>query len=141
MLENIVPEGVRRENGVDLNDSLLSPLFVLATISVTGLFTFGAGSFPIDWTMADAIWSAEGVEVTWAFVLTMAIMFVAWGTNGRTTLDDLTDLETVMVLLMVVLTIMIALVPPVQTAVTGAWYIGVFVVMLNSGGFYVLSYK
>ncbi|SNZ06471.1 hypothetical protein SAMN06269185_1182 [Natronoarchaeum philippinense] len=139
--ENMVPSGVRRENGIDLTDSVLSPIFVMATIAMTKLFTLQTGTFPYQWSFSDALYAAHGTEITWSFVVTMAVIFIAWITNGQTTREDLTDIETVIVLLMVILNILIALVPAVSVAVGAAWYIGVFMVMLNGAGFWIIAYK
>jgi len=139
--ENMIPAGVRRENGIDLTDSLLSPLFVMATIAMTKLFVLESGTFPYAWSFNDALYAAHGTEITWAFVVTMAVIFIAWITNGQTTREDLTDMEFVIVLLMVILNILSALVPAVSVAIAAAWYLGVFMVMLNGAGFWIIAYK
>ncbi|SNZ12091.1 hypothetical protein SAMN06269185_1491 [Natronoarchaeum philippinense] len=139
--ENMIPAGVRREDGIDLTDSILAPIFVMATIALTGLFNLTTGTFPYQWSFNDALYAAHGTEITWAFVVTMAVIFIAWITNGQTTRDDLTDMEFVIVLLMVILNILSALVPAVAVAVGAAWYVGVFMVMLNGAGFWIIAYK
>ena len=40
LIQGAVPSAVRRENEIDLIDSVLTPLFVLATISVVAVGTF-----------------------------------------------------------------------------------------------------
>ncbi|WP_049927070.1 hypothetical protein [Halopiger goleimassiliensis] len=132
---------LNREDGIDVIDSVLAPLFVLATISMTGLFVLETGTFPFDWGFNDVIYSAYGSEITWAFTITMVTIFVAWISNGITEWDDLNDLESVTVLLMVILNLLIALVPAVNETVTQFWWVGSFMVILNAAGFWVLAYK
>ncbi|WP_228442320.1 hypothetical protein [Natrarchaeobaculum sulfurireducens] len=132
---------LRREDGIDLVDSFLAPLFLLATISMTGLFILETGTFPFDWHMNAVIYEAHGSEITWAFVITMVTILTAWLTNGVTSWDDLNDLESMVVLLMVILNILIALVPAVSETVQTFWWVGMFMMMLNAAGFWVLAYK
>ncbi|MEY7848569.1 hypothetical protein AB7C87_05115 [Natrarchaeobius sp. A-rgal3] len=136
-----VPNGLRREDGVDLTDSFLAPVFVAATIAMSQLFVFETGTLPWDWSFNDVLWAAHGTEITWAFVVSMVVIFTAWVTNGQTTREDLTDLEFVIVLLMVILNILSALVPAVQETMISMWYVGVFMVLLNGAGFWIIAYK
>lgn len=84
--QSMVPDTVRREDGIDLTDSILAPLFVLASISVgaVGTLQFSA---PFNFSLADAIWASNGTEVTYAFILSMSILVVAWLTNESTPED------------------------------------------------------
>jgi len=138
--QNMVPAGVRRENGIDLTDSILAPLYVLSTVVLAGLYSLEPGSVPWGWTFDSVLYAAHGTEISVAFVTSMGIIFIAWITNGQTTVEDLTDIETVVVLLMVILNILSALVPAVAVAVS-VWYVGVFMVMLNGAGFWIIAYK
>ncbi|WP_126662007.1 hypothetical protein [Haloterrigena salifodinae] len=137
--QNMVPDTVRRENGIDLTDSILAPLFVLASISVgaVGTLQFNA---PLNFSLADAIWASNGTEVTYAFILSMGILLVGWLTNESTP-EDWTDVETVVVLLAVILNVLSSLVPAVAVALESMWYIGWFTVILNAAAFYVIAYK
>ncbi|EMA27361.1 hypothetical protein [Halobiforma nitratireducens] len=132
---------LNRENGIDAIDSVLAPLFVLATISMTELFVLETGTFPFDWAFTDAIYAAHGSEITWAFVITMMTILVAWLSNGITSWDDLNDLESMVVVMMVAFNILISLVPAVNETVTQFWWVGVFMVIVNAAGFWVLAYK
>ncbi|RQG97233.1 hypothetical protein [Natrarchaeobius chitinivorans] len=136
-----VPNGLRRDDGIDLTDSLLAPLFVIATISMTGLFVLETGTLPWNWSLDGVLWSAHGTEITWAFIVTMVVIVTAWLTNGQVTRKELTDMEFVIVLLMFILNILIALVPAVSETIAELWYFGVFMVMLNGAGFWILAYK
>ena len=137
--QNMVPDTVRRENGIDLTDSILAPLFVLASISVgaVGTLQFSA---PLNFSLADAIWASNGTEVTYAFILSMGILLVGWLTNESTP-EDWTDVETVVVLLAVILNVLSSLVPAVAVALESMWYVGWFTVVLNAAAFYVIAYK
>ena len=135
----MVPDTVRREDGIDLTDSILAPLFVLASISVAAVGTLQF-SAPFNISMADAIYSSHGTDVTYGFVISMAVLLTAWLTNESTP-EDWTDVETVVVLLAVILNILSALVPAVSVALESMWYVGWFTVVLNAGAFYVIAYK
>jgi len=61
---NAVPSAVRREDGIDLIDSVLAPLFVLATISVFSLATIPFGTFslaaPFNTGFDGVLYSSQG---------------------------------------------------------------------------------
>ena len=135
----MVPDTVRREDGIDLTDSILAPLFVLASISVGAVGTLELFA-PFNMSLDAALYAAHGTEVTYAFILSMGILVVAWLTNESTP-EDWTDVETVVVLLAVILNIMSSLVPAVSVALESMWYVGWFTVILNAGAFYVIAYK
>ncbi|EMA56892.1 hypothetical protein C470_15272 [Halorubrum distributum JCM 13561] len=135
----MVPDTVRREDGIDLTDSILAPLFVLASISVGAVGTLELFA-PFNMSLAAPIYAAHGTEVTYAFILSMGILVVAWLTNESTP-EDWTDVETVVVLLAVILNILSSLVPAVSVALESMWYIGWFTVILNAAAFYVIAYK
>ncbi|WP_049908797.1 hypothetical protein [Halorubrum distributum] len=137
--QNMVPDTVRREDGIDLTDSILAPLFVLASISVGAVGTLELFA-PFNMSLAAPIYAAHGTEVTYAFILSMGILVVAWLTNESTP-EDWTDVETVVVLLAVILNILSSLVPAVSVALESMWYIGWFTVILNAAAFYVIAYK
>ena len=117
----------------------------LITIGLVGIAAIGAVgtlqfSAPLNMSLTDPIYAAHGTEVTYAFVMSMGILLIAWLTNESTP-EDWTDVETVVVLLAVVLNILIALVPAVAVALESMWYIGWFTVILNAAAFYVIAYK
>ncbi|WP_436347694.1 hypothetical protein [Natronorubrum sp. FCH18a] len=137
--QNMVPDTVRREDGIDLTDSLLAPLFVLASISVgaVGTLEFFA---PFNMSLAEPLYSAHGTEITYAFIMSMGILVIAWLTNESTP-EDWTDVETVVVLLAVILNILSSLVPAISVTLESMWYVGWFTVILNAAAFYVIAYK
>lgn len=137
--QNMVPDTVRREDGIDLTDSVLAPLFVIASFSLGAVGTFEFFD-PLNIALTDAIYSAHGTDVTYAFVMSMGILLAAWLTNESTP-EDWTDVETVVVLLAVILNILIALVPAVSHSLESMWYVGWFTVIINAGAFYVIAYK
>ncbi|WP_121743769.1 hypothetical protein [Natronorubrum halophilum] len=137
--QKYVPDSIRQEDGIDLTDSILAPLFVLASISVgaVGTLQFSA---PLNMSLADSLYSAHGTEVTYGFILSMGILLIGWLTNEGTP-EDWTDVETVVVLLAIIMNILAALVPAVAVTMASMWYVGWFTVFLNAAAFYVIAYK
>ena len=137
--QQYVPSGLRREDGIDLTDSVLAPLFVLASFSVgaVGTLQFSA---PLNLALSDALYAAHGTEITFAFVVSMSVLVVGWLTNENTP-EDYTDIETIVMLLAVLLNVLTALVPAVSVAVASMWYVGWFSVFLNGAAFYLIAYK
>ncbi|ELY42563.1 hypothetical protein [Natronorubrum sulfidifaciens] len=137
--QKYVPDSVRQEDGIDLTDSILAPLFVLASFSIgaVGTLQFSA---PLDVSLTDSLYSAHGTDITYAFVLSISILLVGWLTNESTP-EDWTDVETVVVLLAVLLNVLGALVPAMQVTLESMWYVGWFSVFLNGAAFYVIAYK
>ena len=138
--QGAVPSAIRREDGIDLIDSVLAPLFVLASISVGAVGTFSLNA-PFNTGFTAVLYSSHGTEITIGFVISMVTVITAWITNGQTTIEDYTDMETVTLLLMFILNILSALVPAVAVAVESTWPLGWFMVFLNGAGFYLLAYK
>ncbi|USZ71992.1 hypothetical protein [Natronosalvus halobius] len=138
--QNMVPGAVRREDGIDLIDSVLAPLFVLASVSMVGVVSIALNA-PFNIGMDAALYAAHGTEITYAFIISMLTLVTAWITNGQTTLEDYTDIETVTLLLAFILNILSALVPAVSYAVDSMWYLGWFIVLLNAAAFYLIAYK
>ncbi|ELY52476.1 hypothetical protein [Natronolimnohabitans innermongolicus] len=137
--QQYVPDSIRQEDGIDLTDSILAPLFVLASFSIGAVGTLEF-SEPLNFALTDPIYSAHGTEFTWAFMLSIGILTVAWLTNESTP-EDWTDVETVVVLLAVILNVLGALVPAVTVTLESMWYVGWFTVFLNGAAFYVIAYK
>ncbi|WP_276255599.1 hypothetical protein [Halomontanus rarus] len=136
----MVPSAVKREDGIDLTDSVLAPAYLACTFAMTKVMGISMLQ-PWNYDLNYALWAAEGVDITIAFVLAMSIAFVAWITNGQVTLEDLTDIETIVVLMMFILNILVVLVPPVSSAVAAYWMLGYAIVFLNAAGFYLIAYK
>ena len=137
--QKYVPDSVRQEDGIDLTDSILAPLFVLASFSIgaVGTLQFSA---PLDVSLTDSLYSAHGTDITYAFILSISILLIGWLTNESTP-EDWTDVETVVVLLAVLLNVLGALVPAMQVTLESMWYVGWFTVFLNGAAFYVIAYK
>nr|WP_205254040.1 MULTISPECIES: hypothetical protein [Halostella] len=126
--QKYVPAGIRREDGIDLTDSVLAPIFVLASFSIgaVGSLKF---SEPLNLSLADALYSAHGTEITFVFIVSMGVLVLGWLTNENTP-EDYTDAETVVMLLAVILNVLAALVPAVSVALDSMWYVGWFTVFL-----------
>ena len=137
--QKYVPDSVRQEDGIDLTDSILAPLFVLASFSIgaVGTLQFSA---PLDVSLTDSLYSAHGTDITYAFILSISILLIGWLTNESTP-EEWTDVETVVVLLAVLLNVLGALVPAMQVTLESMWYVGWFTVFLNGAAFYVIAYK
>ena len=137
--QQYVPSGFRREDGIDLTDSVLAPLFVLASFSIgaVGSLQF---SEPLNMALSDALYSAHGTEITYAFIVSMGVLVLGWLTNENTP-EDYTDVETIVMLLAVILNVLAALVPAVSVALDSMWYVGWFTVFLNGAAFYLIAYK
>jgi len=137
--QQYVPSGLRREDGIDLTDSILAPLFVLASFSIGAVGTLEF-SDPLNFALTDALYAAHGTEITYAFIVSMGVLLVGWLTNENTP-EDYTDIETIVMLLAVLLNVLGALVPAVSVTLESMWYLGWFSVFLNGAAFYLIAYK
>ncbi|AHG00326.1 hypothetical protein HALLA_17495 [Halostagnicola larsenii XH-48] len=138
-LSGVMPTNIRSKHGIDLIDSLMAPIFVAATLVLSGLGTVSIDE-PFSWAMSDAIYAAQGTEFTWAFVISLIVLVSAWATNENQ-LDDFTDEETAVVAAMAAILVLSALVPAISSAIESYWWLGAFIVMLNGAGFYLLAYR
>ncbi|ELY42887.1 hypothetical protein [Natronorubrum tibetense] len=102
--QKYVPDSIRQADGLDLTDSILAPLFVLASFSIGAVGTLEF-SEPLNVSLTDALYAAHGTEITYAFILSIGILLIGWLTNESTP-EDWTDVETVVVLLAVILNIL-----------------------------------
>ncbi|ELY48082.1 hypothetical protein C495_01370 [Natronorubrum sulfidifaciens JCM 14089] len=86
-----------------MTDSILAPLFVLASFSIgaVGTLQFSA---PLE-VVVGSLYSAHGTDSTDAFILSISILLIGWLTNESTP-EDWTDVETVVVLLAVLLNVL-----------------------------------
>ncbi|ELY90883.1 MULTISPECIES: hypothetical protein [Natrialba] len=137
--QKYVPDTIRREDGIDLTDSILAPIFVLASFSIGAVGTLQF-SEPLNLSLSDALYAAHGTEVTYAFIISMGVLVIGWLTNENTP-EDYTEVETVVMLLAVILNVLGALVPAVAIALESMWYVGWFTVFLNGAAFYLIAYK
>ncbi len=135
-----VPGAVRREDGIDLIDSVLAPVFVLATFSVAAVGTLDFGA-PFHAGLDDALYFAHGSEFTYSFITSVIVMVTAWITTDGTSVPDYSDLESTVLLVAVILLILSALVPAVSVTLESLWYVGWFMVALNGAAFYLIAYK
>ncbi len=131
--------GMKKHKGVDLIDAVLAPLFVAATLSLSGLGTIGLDN-PITFYMSDVLYSASGTEITWGFVFSMIALGVAWFSNEARDFSDFSQEQAAIVALMVVLNLFSAIVPAVSSALESYWFAGVFLLFLNGAGYYLIAY-
>jgi hypothetical protein len=73
--QKYVPDTVRRDDGIDLTDSILAPIFVLASFSIGAVGTLQF-SQPLNFALSDALYSAHGTEITYAFIISMGVLVV-----------------------------------------------------------------
>jgi hypothetical protein len=120
---------------IDLVDSLLSPVFVLATA-----VAFGVGTFTIlGYDFASTVFADGGVEVTWAFVFGASALIIAYATN-QVNYDDWDELELAVVIFAAGSHLLIALVPLVRDMVVGSDIIGLIALILNGAAYYLVAY-
>ncbi|QLG51081.1 hypothetical protein [Natrinema halophilum] len=131
--------GLKNHEGVDFIDAVLAPLFVAATLSLSGLGTIGLDN-PISFYLSDVLYSASGTEITWAFIFTMVALGVAWTSNEAREWDDFSEEQAAIVGGMVLLNLFSAIVPAVSSAIESYWYVGVLLLFLNGAGYYLISY-
>ncbi len=131
--------GLKNHEGVDFIDALLAPLFVAATLSLSGLGTIGLDN-PVSFYLSDVLYSAAGTEITWAFIITMASLIIAWFSNEARDWDDFSEEQAAIVASMVLLNLFSAIVPAVGNALETYWYVGVLLLMINGAGYYLISY-
>ncbi|WP_226004105.1 hypothetical protein [Natrinema salinisoli] len=131
--------GMKNQEGVDLIDAILAPLFVAATLSMSGLGTIGLDN-PISFYLGDVLYSAAGTEITWAFIFTMVTLLVAWFSNEARDWSDFSQEQAALVAGMVLLNLFSAIVPAVAAALATYWYVGVLLLMVNGAGYYLISY-
>ncbi len=130
---------MKNQEGVDLIDAILAPLFVAATLSMSGLGTIGLDN-PISFYLGDVLYSAAGTEITWAFIFTMVTLLVAWFSNEARDWSDFSQEQAALVAGMVLLNLFSAIVPAVAAALATYWYVGVLLLMVNGAGYYLISY-
>jgi len=131
--------GLKNNEGVDLIDAIVAPLFVAATLSMSGLGTIGLDN-PITFYLSDVLYSASGTEITWAFVLTLASLGIAWFSNEARDFDDFSQEQAGIVATMVLLNVFSAIVPAVASALETYWYVGVLLLFVNGAGYYLIAY-
>jgi hypothetical protein len=136
---NRYPNWLRNEQGVDLLDAVLAPFFVAATFVTGGLATVGLDQ-PITFYLDSVLYSASGLEVTLATVITFIVLGTAWFSNEATDWDEFNDVQAVIVGGMFALNAAIPLIPALSNAIDSLWYVGIFMVMLNGAGYYLISY-
>jgi len=129
----------KNHKGVDFIDAVLAPLFVAATLSLSGLGTIGLDN-PVSFYLSDVLYSAAGTEITWAFVLTMVALGIAWFSNEAREWDDFSEEQAGIVAGMVLLNLFSAIVPAVSSALSSYWYVGVLMLFLNGAGYYLIAY-
>ncbi len=130
---------VKNYEGVDLIDAILAPLFVAATLVMSGLATVGIDA-PITFYLSDVLFASAGTEISWAFVFTMVVIMVAWFSNEARDWSDFSQEQAALVGGMVLLNVFTAIVPAVASAMESYWIAGFLLLFLNGSGYYLIAY-
>nr|WP_241431426.1 hypothetical protein [Halobiforma lacisalsi] len=130
---------MKNHEGVDLIDAVLAPLFVAATLSMSGLGTIGIDN-PISFYLSDVLYAAAGTEITWGFIFTIIIVGIAWFSNESRDFNDFSQEQAAVVGGMVLMNLAVALVPAVAAAMAAYWYAGVLLITINGAGYYLIAY-
>jgi hypothetical protein len=120
---------------VDLVDSLLVPVFAVATLVTVGIGTFDL--FGVQ--AASTFFSMGATDFTFAFVLGAGSLLVAAVTNMPET-DKWTQWNWGIALSGIGLFVALEFMPELQSAVTGSDMMGVGVFVLEAAAFYTVAY-
>ena len=127
------------EGKIDVNDSLVSPFFVLASGVQANLFALVLFGFDFSTIIFSVGSGAEAVEVSAARMIAVTAILVALATNK----PDFSAMGTIQVWTAVT-TIGLVLAPPfspaLQSLIGGSTVAGIFALVIQSAGFYALSY-
>ena len=125
-----------RQQWAQILDSVMSPLYIAATFVLTGIASISV----LGISMSDSLVSASGSEISIALVIAVGVVTAAYLLNESVDWSEWDSLEMALVGAMLVLNIGIGLVPIVRDAVTGSQWIGIAVVVLNGGAYYLVAY-
>jgi hypothetical protein len=125
-----------QDKGPALIELLLGMLFAASTVS---LFAIGNISM-YGYGLQTALWSASGVSVTAAFVVTMLAGVGAYATN-QIDFDGLDELEVGALAVVIVLTVATPFVPPVNDLLTTDYIWGSAAAALNILAFGYLAWE
>lgn len=124
---------------IDMNDALVSPFFVLASGVQADLFGLELFGFDFASTIVTFGSGAESVEITAARIIAVVAILVAFASN-KPDLSAMTGVQT----LLTISTIGLVLAPPftpiLADFITGHTIAGLLALIIQSGGFYSISY-
>jgi uncharacterized membrane protein len=118
---------------LDPIDGIVTPAFAYATYFVFGL----AGSLPI--RPNDVLWSAQGAEVSVAFLLGFFAIGAAWASN-RPQLSDLDGPEFWAPALTLALFMGVGLMPILRDLILSSWIFGAVATSICAIGFAIIGY-
>jgi hypothetical protein len=122
---------------IDWIDAALSPLFLIATLSMTGIVLLEI--VPLKESLDMVIFQGNGALLTLDIVLGAAALLIAYSTN-QVHYDDWNPEEAVVVGVVVVLHLGVAFIPIIRDLVTTNVYVGLFVTVINAAGYALIAY-
>jgi len=131
--------GLKNNEGVDLIDAIVAPLFVAATLSMSGLGTIGLDN-PITFYLSDVLYSASGPRLPGRSCSRWPRSVSRGSRTRRGTFDDFSQEQAGIVATMVLLNVFSAIVPAVASALETYWYVGVLLLFVNGAGYYLIAY-
>ena len=123
---------------IDLNDGIISPFFVLASGVQNRLFEFSPYGLDFSGTLID--FGAGAGELTFAGVVAIVALVLAYITN-RPDFDKLGAIQTWIAVVTIVLVVAQPVVPLLQTVIGASTVLGTVSLIIQSSGFYALSYN
>lgn len=136
---------------IDIEDALAGTVFVLSAAVTLGI---AGGQTYYGYDISSTVWNVEGTAITMAFLLTVAALAAAYITNrkdsgkapdidtdlanlarGQASMESYVLVGTVVVVLGVGLNIL-----GFRDVVQGSYLLGTVVLILESAGYYVVSY-
>jgi hypothetical protein len=124
---------------IDLNDSLVSPFFVLAFGVQADLFDLILFGFDFSSVILTLGSGAGAVEITAARIIAVAAVLVAFATN-KPDLDEMGMIETWVAVARIGLVLAPPFMPVLADLITFHTVAGVVALIVQSAGFYSISY-
>ena len=122
---------------IDLLDYILAPVFVLSSVSMTGVGAFTV----LGYGFSDVLWSLSGAELTLGFILGALALVAAWVSNrAGDRWDDFDDFESAAIVLGLVSMVGMVFVPVFRELVLGNEVVGIVVVLIHSAAYTVIGY-
>jgi len=127
------------EGKIDVNDSLVSPFFVLASGVQANLFDLVLFGFDFSSTIVQVGSGAESVEITAARIIAVSAILVALATN-QPDFDAMSFIQVWAAIATIGLVLAPPFSPALQSLITGSTVAGLVALITQAGGYYSLSY-
>lgn len=116
----------------DFIDSPIAFVYTASALWVTGYLT------QVNTFLFTEVWTYSTLSLNWAGLLGYAGLVFAYFFNDRD-LSDFGDVESIVVLILLVVHTLVAFIPSVRTAVTGSEPVAVFLLFIYVVGYGILS--